>query len=117
MIRLNSLLLATVTFTAVSFVFYGLACLYSKRIRGEFLRYRLARYRSLVGVLQLAGAAGLFVGLWLPSLGVAAALGLAVLMAMGLGVRIRLRDTTLQMTPAMIYMLVSICIAIGYLQA
>lgn len=116
MAELSPLTLTGVIFCGTSFVVYGLGCLYSPRIREEFVRYRLERYRQLVGGLQIAGAVGLFGGIWMPALGAAAALGLAILMAMGLGVRIRLRDTALQMAPALIYLLINVYLVVGLIQ-
>ena len=43
----------------------------------------------LTGVLEWAGAVGLIVGIWVPPLGVAAAIGLAVLMLGAIVARIR----------------------------
>ena len=43
----------------------------------------------LTGVLEWAGAAGLVIGIWIPPLGVAAAIGLGVLMVGAIVARIR----------------------------
>ena len=72
----------------------------------EFKRYRLARFRKLTGKLQLLGATGLLVGLFVPVIGGLAAAGLSLQMACGLGVRIRIGDAWFRCLPAIIYMLV-----------
>lgn len=72
----------------------------SVRIALEFQRYKLERFRPLIGTLQIAGSLGLIAGLWLPMLGCAAAAGLVALMLLGLMVRKRLRDKLIQMVPA-----------------
>jgi hypothetical protein len=92
-------------FCALSFFGYGLSCLRTRRMVEEFKRYRLAEYRELTGWLQLLGATGLLVGLFVPLLGGLAAGGLSLQMACGFGVRVRLRDSWLQCAPSAIYML------------
>jgi len=71
----------------------------------EFHRYRLARFRRLTGRLQLLGATGLLVGLYLPWVGGLAAAGIALQMACGLGVRVKIGDSWVQCLPATSYML------------
>ena len=47
-----------IAISAAAFLFYGLACLFSAKLVAEFERYRLARWRVVVGGLEVAGAAG-----------------------------------------------------------
>ncbi|NJL31823.1 MAG: hypothetical protein HC898_09430 [Phycisphaerales bacterium] len=84
----------------------------SERGKLEFIRYKLQGYQQLVGSLQIAGSTGLIIGLWMPPLGFAASLGLALMMVFGLIVRIRLHDSFIQMVPAIVYLLLN-----GYLAA
>lgn len=90
-------------FFSLSFVGFGLACLSTEQMRVEFTRYGLARFRTLTGYLQLAGATGLFLGWWSPFIGLAAALGLSLQMLAGVGVRIHIRDRWSQCLPAALY--------------
>lgn len=90
-------------FSCLSFFAYGVACLTTNWMRREFERYRLARFRVVTGLLQLAGASGLFVGLFVPALGCLAAAGLSLQMLLGVGVRITIRDSLLQAIPAAFY--------------
>jgi hypothetical protein len=46
--------------SACAFLFYGAACLFSAKLVAEFERYRLARWRVLVGSLEIAGAGARF---------------------------------------------------------
>ena len=101
-------LLAAVS--AAAFLFYGLACLFSPKLVAEFERYRLARFRVLVGWLEVAGALGLIAGWWFPPLQIAAAAGLCALMLCGLWARWRIRDPWYAMLPAMILALVNLTI-------
>jgi uncharacterized membrane protein YkgB len=93
-----------VLFSAISFLGYGAACFLSADLKREFVRYQLGSQRALIGALQLAAAAGLVAGLSQPWIGRAAAGGLAVMMLVAVGVRIRIKDTLLQTTPALLYL-------------
>lgn len=99
-------------FVALSFYVYGISCLLSAHMTLEFERYGLAKFRAVTGLLQLAGALGLTLGLFgLPLVGFLAAAGLSVQMALGVGVRLRIRDSWLQCLPAFIYFCASAGVA------
>ena len=98
--------------SSAAFLFYGLACLFSAKLVTEFGRYRLARWRLLVGSLEIAGALGLIAGLLFVPLKIAAASGLFVLMLCGLWARLRIRDPWYAMLPALILALVNLTIVI-----
>lgn len=85
-----------------AFLFYGAACLVSRRLMAEFERYQLAQWRVLVGSLEIAGALGLLAGQFFPPLKIAAAAGLAALMLCGLWARWRINDPWYAMLPALI---------------
>lgn len=100
------------TISILAFLFYGVACLVSRRLVVEFERYRLGRWRKLVGSLEIAGALGLFVGqLYLPLL-IAAATGLTALMLCGLWARWRIDDPWYAMLPAAILGVVNLAIIV-----
>ena len=102
-------------FNGLSFLFYGLSCLFSSRMRCEFARYGLARFRVLTGALQLAGATGMLVGLsGHATPGFLAAGGLALQMAMGVGVRVHIRDRWYQALPALGYGCLNAWLAWGF---
>ncbi len=86
-----------------AFLFYGAACLVTPRMILEFERYGLARFRRLVGALQLLGAFGLLAGFAFRPLLIAAAGGLSLLMLLGVATRIRIRDSLLQTLPALVF--------------
>lgn len=88
--------------SAAAFLFYGLACLFSRKLVAEFQRYRLPQYRVLVGSLEVAGALGLIAGWWWVPLQTAAAAGLCALMLCGLWARWRIRDPWYAMLPALV---------------
>lgn len=90
-------------FSALSFFGYGLACIWSLHMKNEFARYGLARFRVVVGILQVLGAMGLLVGYAYPMITLIASVGLALQMLLGVGVRVKIRDSILQTTPAFAY--------------
>lgn len=66
---------------------------------------RLAR---LIGVLEILGAAGLVIGLWIGPLGIAAAAGLVLLMTGAVIYHVRARDTAKKtMPPAILLLLIA----------
>lgn len=101
--------------TGLSFLVFGSGCFFSARMRKEFQRYGLGRFRLLTGGLQVAGGLGLLLGAWSDHIGFAASLGLAVLMLMGVGVRRKIGDTWLQTIPAIAYCLLAVILCFGYL--
>ena len=55
----------------------------------------------------MCAALGLLAGLSQPWMGRAAAAGLALMMLVAVGVRIRIKDTLLQTTPALFYLVLN----------
>jgi hypothetical protein len=56
----------------------------------------------LIGALELAGVVGVLVGLWWPPLGIAAAVGLALLSVGAVVSHVRASDSVAQSVPAVI---------------
>ena len=98
---------ALILCSAISFLGYGLACFLSASLKREFDRYRLGSQRALIGGFQFCAALGLLAGLTQPWMGRVAAGGLALMMMVAVGVRIKIKDTFLQTTPALFYMLLN----------
>jgi uncharacterized membrane protein YphA (DoxX/SURF4 family) len=69
------------------------------------------RHYRLIGVAELAAAAGVLAGLWWHPLGVAAAAGMVLLLIGALITHRRALDSAKEMAPA----LLSLAITIGYL--
>ena len=91
-------------FCSLSFLGYGISCLTSKYMEREFVRFELKGYQRITGILQISGAIGLLVGIYLPVIGLLAALGLAIQMLLGVIVRIKIRDGFARSLPAFLYM-------------
>ena len=93
---------------AIGFVSLGMAkvlALPSMRQRAAHLGFTAAAYRR-IGALELAGAAGVLVGLVEPVIGVLAAAGLLLLLAGALAAHARHRDTLHGAAPAVLFSLV-----------
>ncbi len=67
---MNVLLYFCSALSAVSFLWYAVDCLTTVRMKLEFERYGLGRYRILTGILQICGAVGLGIGYAVPLFGV-----------------------------------------------
>lgn len=103
---------ALILCSAISFLGYGSACFLSDSLKREFARYGFGSQRMLIGGLQLCAAAGLLAGLSQPWMGRAAAAGLALMMLVAVGVRIKIKDTLLQTTPALFYLVLNLYLAL-----
>ncbi len=86
--------------SAMVFTYFGSVILFGRPPRGDFERYGMARFRVLVGSMQILGAVGVVVGLVVAPVGAAAAAGLTLMMLLGLATRWRLHDAPRLMVPA-----------------
>ena len=112
-----SLLTGLALFSALSFLFFGFACLFDRRMRLEFIRYGLDYWRRTTGFLQILGGTGLLVGIFFYyGLAFVAAAGLAVLMTLGFAVRLRIKDTLLQTLPSLFYGILNTYLAVKIFQ-
>jgi len=91
-------------FDLLCFFGYGFSCLFSNKMKAEFVRFGLAQYRSLTGILQVAGGTGLIAGFYYEPLTPLSSLGLALLMFLGVGVRIKIHDPVITIIPAFVFM-------------
>jgi uncharacterized membrane protein YkgB len=101
---------AITLFSAISFLAYGTGCFTSRHLEREFVRFGLASLRQLIGFLQICGALGLLAGFRYPLFGQTAAGALAVMMMLAILIRIKISDSFLKTTPAILYFAVN-----GYL--
>jgi uncharacterized membrane protein YphA (DoxX/SURF4 family) len=96
--------------SAILFLYYGAAVLFSNAMVTEFKQFGLPKFRKATGVLELLGAAGLIAGYFIPQLVIAASGGLALLMALGLAVRFRSRSTLPDSLAALAMLLINLFI-------
>ena len=102
--------------TVIAFLVYGPCCVFSGHMVAEFKRYRLARFRTITGYLQILGSLGLLVGFFFsPATGLFAALGLSIQMLLGFGVRLLIRDSLLQCLPSFSFMLINAGLVVGFI--
>ena len=107
------LLTALTWLSGVSFIYFGIGCLSSEFIISEFIRYGLAKFRVLTGLLQLLGAAGLLIGLYFsPKILLVASIGLGALMVCGFIVRISISDSFFKCLPSFSFAALNLLIAV-----
>ena len=103
-----SILYMLILVSSFSFFVYGIAYFTSPHMKNEFRRFRLEKFGLLTVILELAGAFGLIVGLFVKPLLLISSAGLAVLMFMGVIVRLKMKDRWLVTLPALFYMLLNV---------
>jgi hypothetical protein len=92
----------------ITFIFYGLLCLFTDHMKIEFQRYGLSKFRRLTGILELLGGTGLLLGQYYSSLLNLSAAGLALLMLLGVMVRLKTRDPMIEILPAFILLMLNL---------
>lgn len=98
-----------------AFLYYGMECLLSQKMKEEFIRFGLKDQRMLTSYLQLLGGSGLLLGYFLsPILVFVSASGLALLMFLGFGVRIKIKDSIAESLPSFILGLINVFISVSY---
>lgn len=76
-------------------------------MKSEFVRYRMAKFRTLVGSAQILCAIALVLNTVDPIFGIIGSGGLCIIMTGALGVRVRIRDRLKVTLPAVIYFMLS----------
>lgn len=102
--------------SGISFVAYGTSCLATSHMRDEFERFGLARFRLLVGVLELLGGFAQLLAWYSPVLGLLSCGGLTALMAAGVITRLLIGDRLLVTLPAIAYMLLNAYLLVAFLR-
>ncbi|MGB3607056.1 MAG: DoxX family protein [Psychroserpens sp.] len=105
-------------FSSLSFIFYGLSCLTSKRMAIEFGRFGLTpKQRDITGILQLTGGLGLGIGYYLfTPLADFSAFGLSLLMFLGFIVRLKIKDSVIASAPALMYALLNLYLGLRFFE-
>ena len=90
-------------FSAVSFIFYGITSFFSKRMVSEYARWGYSKHRILLGCMQLLGGIGLLIGITNSILLSVASFLLTFMMITAVFVRIKIKDSLINMFPAVFY--------------
>lgn len=113
---MSNFVVVMTAFSGISFVAYGLSCLVSTSIRAEFERFGLARFRALVGWLELLGGSAQLFSWLVPPLGLIGSGGLFLLMAMGVITRWRIGDRLWVTLPAIAYLMINAYLFLAFLK-
>ncbi len=97
-------------FSSISFMVYGYLSFYSERMKNEFLRWGISKFRVIVGISQFTGGAGLLIGFSIPFFTFISSLGLSILMLIGFILRIYVKDGLLKSLPALSYLVINLFI-------
>ena len=98
------LLYMMILFSSISFIAYGVEYLRSPHMKNEFKRFGLEKLGGLTVLLEVVGAIGLIVGIWINAILLIASFGLGLLMLLGVLVRLKIKDGLWVSLPAMFYM-------------
>jgi len=109
---MNMLNIFLVLFSCVSFIIYGSLLFVSTEMRNEFKRFKLEKFTTLTGILELLGGIGLLIGLKVGFIMLISSGGLALLMLLGFGVRIKVNDSFWLSFPSLFFMLLNLYVFI-----
>lgn len=90
-------------FSAISFIFYSINSLYSKRLISEFDRWGYGKFRILIASFQLLAGIGFIIGLYFSFLISIVSFLLFVMMLVAIFVRIKVKDDVIEIFPAIFY--------------
>ncbi len=103
--------------SGLSFLVFGVLCLTSVSLVGDFQRFGIGNLRMLTGWLEVTGGAGLLIGLrWRPALWISSG-GLCLLMLIAFGFRLKMRDSVSQSLPSFAFVLLNAYIFVRALRA
>ncbi|SCY03837.1 DoxX-like family protein [Nonlabens sp. Hel1_33_55] len=107
-----SVLSLLIYFSGIAFLFFGVTCLLTPRMKLEFTRFGLSTIqRQITGVLQIAGSIGLLLFTYSLLIAAISAAGLSILMLLGFITRMRIKDSVYESSPAFIFMILNGIIA------
>ena len=99
-----------VVFSALSFIFYGINSFFTKRMVSEYARWGYSDHRILLGCIQLLGGIGLLIGITNSVLLSVTSFLLTFMMITAIFVRIKIKDSLINMFPAIFYFLINFII-------
>lgn len=90
-------------FSAISFIFYSINSLYSERLISEFDRWGYSKFRFLIASFQLLAGIGFIIGIYFSFLISIVSFLLFVMMLVAIFVRIKIKDSVIEIFPAIFY--------------
>lgn len=108
---------ALTIFSGTAFLLYGIVCVSSQSMVGDFHRFGMDHLRVLTGCLEILAGFGLFVGLWWLPAQVLSAGGLALLMLVAFCIRVRMRDSVAASLPSLLLMTLNAFIVLRAIQS
>ena len=98
---------AIIIFTAISFIIYGFSSFQSRRMAKEYKRWGFEKSRSIIGCFQLIGGLGLILGFKYQSILLASSIGIALMMFFAIIVRFKIKDSLIEILPALTYLVLA----------
>ena len=92
-----------ILFISFSFIFYALHALFSKKMKDEFSRWGVQKYRILISCIQLSSGFFLLLSFFYPFLVIYCSSIFFTMMLGAIFVRIRIKDSFLDTLPALLY--------------
>jgi uncharacterized membrane protein len=112
---MNLLNILLVLFSSISFIIYGSLLFVSTDMQNEFKRFKLEKFTTITGILEILGGIGLLVGLEVRFILLISSGGLVLLMLLGFGVRVKVKDGFWLSFPSLFFMLLNLYIFISAL--
>ena len=92
-----------ILFISFSFLFYALHALFSQKMKDEFSRWGVQKYRILISCVQLLSGFSLLLSFFYPFLVIYCSSIFFTMMLGAIFVRIRIKDSFLDTLPALLY--------------
>ena len=92
-----------ILFISFSFLFYALHALFSQKMKDEFSRWGVQKYRILISCIQLSSGFSLLLSFFYPFLVIYCSSIFFTMMLGAIFVRIRIKDSFLDTLPALLY--------------
>ena len=92
-----------IVFISISFIYYSLNSIFSKKMKGEFDRWGFDKFRILISIIQLFTGILLLMSFFYPFLIIYCSSIFFIMMMGAIFVRIRVKDNFLDTLPALIY--------------
>ena len=92
-----------ILFISFSFIFYALHALFSKKMKDEFSRWGVQKYRILISFIQLSSGLSLLLSFFYPFLVIYCSSIFFTMMLGAIFVRIRIKDSFVDTLPALLY--------------